>query len=67
MSGEHEEHLDEDINCVECHPGTVNGADAIVDPTVHVDGSVQVDPPVTWNGATCTGSCHGEFHNGRRW
>lgn len=67
MSGEHEKHLDEDIACVECHPGTVNGADAIVDPTVHVDGSVQVDPPVTWNGATCTGSCHGEFHNGRSW
>jgi hypothetical protein len=67
MSGEHEKHLDEGIDCAECHPATVNAGGQIVGPELHVDGEPQVDPPMTWNGATCTGSCHGEFHNGRRW
>lgn len=67
MSGEHDKHLEEGIRCSECHPDTVDAGNQITGPAVHVDGQPQVDPPVTWNGGACTGSCHGEFHNSFPW
>jgi predicted CxxxxCH...CXXCH cytochrome family protein len=71
MSGEHEEHLDEGVDCVECHQDTVGQNDAsIVDPARHVNGVKDVALPngMTRNAnGTCTGTCHGERHTNRGW
>jgi hypothetical protein len=67
MSGEHEKHLDEDLQCSECHPD-VNTAEQITDKTLHVDGDIDIRLPPTMSfGATCTGTCHGESHTGETW
>lgn len=67
MSGRHEDHLDEGFVCAECHGGVVSPGGAIVDASLHVDGQVSLALPITWNNGTCTGTCHGETHNGRTW
>lgn len=69
MSEPHEDHLEEGVQCWECHGDTVDSRDQIVDKTLHVDGDVDLKLVSTMSrvGDTCTGSCHGEGHSGRRW
>ncbi|MDP2311479.1 MAG: c-type cytochrome domain-containing protein [Pseudomonadota bacterium] len=73
MSGEHREHLrfddGEPISCNECHGEVVNGAGAIVHVEEHVDGEADVlmQGDMLRGAQTCTGTCHGELHNGSRW
>ncbi|MFT4622665.1 MAG: hypothetical protein ACI8PZ_001321 [Myxococcota bacterium] len=69
MSGDHEDHLDEDFRCEDCHGATTADSTSILDPAVHVDGTVNVLMPdgITFNGTTCTGACHREGHGGRTW
>lgn len=71
MSGAHEDHLDEGVDCHECHQATVNSSDnAILDPSLHVNGTkdVVLRSEMTRNAnGTCTGTCHGERHSGRNW
>ena len=64
MSGEHEEHLDEGVVCADCHGLTTNASQDILDPSLHVNGSVDLDfsDSIYWNGTTCRGSCHDEDH-----
>ena len=68
LSGPHERHLDEDIDCAECHPNVSNDGRAVIDGALHVDGQPTIVLPaqVTYDGS-CTGSCHGESHSGRNW
>jgi hypothetical protein len=67
MSGQHDKHLGEGIQCAECHPD-VNAAEQITDKIPHVDGDVDIALPGTMTyGATCSGSCHGESHPGSTW
>lgn len=71
LSGPHEDHVDEGIACAECHP-TVDAARQVVQRDLHVNGvaDVALPPGVTRTAtspSTCTGTCHGEAHNGRRW
>ena len=67
LSGRHDDHLEEGLDCDECH-GDVSGF-TITDPDSHVNGEVDVDLPssITYSGGTCDGSCHFEFHNNRVW
>lgn len=69
MSGEHAEHLEEGMDCYECHDETVSSAGAITDPSKHVNGTPDIafDGYVTRSGDTCSGSCHGEGHSGEPW
>jgi hypothetical protein len=69
MSGEHERHLREGLSCASCHPDTTTDGRHIAAPALHVDGVAQVQLPqgMTRSGATCSGTCHGEGHSGRRW
>jgi predicted CxxxxCH...CXXCH cytochrome family protein len=72
MSGEHEKHLDEGARCSDCHSTVVTTSMVFVDATLHADGSPDVVPTaVTWNGASCTGTCHlgeeTEEHENNRW
>jgi hypothetical protein len=69
MSGDHEDHLEEDITCSECHRDVVSDQLAILRPDLHVNGTpdVHLPPTISFDGDTCTGSCHGEQHNGRNW
>ncbi len=68
MSGDHEKHLDEGFQCDECHGPTVSGSTTVIDSSLHVNGVPDLDlGPITFDGTTCSGSCHGETHNGRRW
>lgn len=71
MSGQHERHVaGEGFACAECHSRTVDAAGAILDPTVHADGTPTMAPiALHWDGAqrTCDGTCHGESHSDRRW
>jgi len=72
MSGKHVNHLTERLGCHECHDDVVERSDdAIKDPSLHISGEVDFgfDGSIVWDSGdrTCTGSCHNETHNGRRW
>ena len=73
MSGEHRRHvLGENANCAECHGMTVNAADAISDPSKHVNGENELmftTSNVTYNAGnqTCNGTCHGDNHQNEGW
>lgn len=73
MSGQHERHLDEGRECFECHDQTINTQDEITgNGRLHVDGKADVNFYSDTNmqitaELRCTGSCHGEQHNGRSW
>lgn len=64
-SGEHTKHVSgERIACAYCHDGVMSAPDAISGPTLHVNGTknVQFGGPGTWNASTKTCSnvgCHG--------
>ncbi len=67
MSGEHSRHINgENLECSECHSTVASPAQAIIAPSLHVDGARQVDfsGPGTYNAAnrSCSGlggGCHG--------
>jgi len=72
MSGEHAEHVGHNLGCHECHNDTVERTDdAIEDPSLHINGEVDFgfDGTIVWDSSfrTCSGSCHNETHDGRRW
>jgi predicted CxxxxCH...CXXCH cytochrome family protein len=72
MSGRHHTHVwDEGVACATCHAATVSGA-AITDVNKHLNGTPDVrvgagGESVVWNGASCTGTCHGQRHSAERW
>ncbi|MBU0984710.1 MAG: CxxxxCH/CxxCH domain-containing protein [candidate division Zixibacteria bacterium] len=64
LSGNHEKHVtDKNIDCYRCHSTTVNSSNAIIGPTVHVDGVRQVSFSSghgIWSNNSCAGTgCHG--------
>lgn len=67
LNGHHSDHLDEGIDCEECHPDVDRNGVSV--PEQHVNGQVEVDPEgsVVFNGNTCSGNCHFEQHNNRSW
>lgn len=73
MSGEHRDHLhDVGATCADCHHATTTDNTSISTLSEHVDGEVDVvvspSRSVTWNGAWCTGACHGHTHTSEdRW
>jgi predicted CxxxxCH...CXXCH cytochrome family protein len=68
MSGRHKQHLDQEADCSTCHSQVVNANETVVGPQYHVNGSPDVLPTaVTWDGTTCTGSCHGHNHDHEGW
>ena len=67
MSGNHKDHVEEGISCAECHGDMVSPTGVLLQPLRHVDGVPDAQIPITFNGTTCTGNCHGEAHNGRTW
>lgn len=69
-TGEHGQHSREGIACDQCHSETAQGSNAIGNVANHVNGTIDVAIAVagfTFQAGTCTGSCHGENHRGRRW
>ena len=69
LSGEHFKHLREGVDCVDCH-NTLNAQGEIGIASQHVNGTVEIDmgnESITWNGATCDGSCHRENHRNEGW
>ena len=69
MSGAHRKHLNEGVECWECHPTTAEG-DEIQDAEHHVDGEVQIElqeSGMTRQNGTCDGECHDENHHDRDW
>ena len=64
-TGEHGEHIGE-ASCDDCHQsaGSDSGLNHFYDGAVDVVFSVS---GFTFNGSTCTGSCHGENHSNRNW
>lgn len=69
MSGQHERHLGVNtIACSDCHEAVVSPAQAILDPTRHVNGFVDVQISQLTNvGGQCDGSCHGHNHDNDTW
>jgi len=64
MSGEHREHLNEGMNCSDCHSGVVNSAGSIINSSLHIDGERSVNMPSggTWSPTQqrCSNlACHG--------
>jgi len=68
LSGEHREHIRHDVRCADCHPN-VDEAGELTIPVLHVDGeaSVNLGPDMSWDNGRCSGNCHNEQHNNRRW
>lgn len=70
MSGKHFKHLDEGVQCVDCHGSTVDAYDSIIGAELHVDGQPQLDfgtHDITVIGEddglpVCTGACHDADH-----
>jgi predicted CxxxxCH...CXXCH cytochrome family protein len=69
MSGEHSRHVGKGLGCEECHAATVAADNAIIGPTMHVNGAKDTSFPsgMVYEGGQCTGTCHGEGHSGRSW
>lgn len=71
LSGEHDEHVQEGVQCESCHGSVVEGWTTIADPDLHVNGEreVYITEGPTWNSGTrsCSGSCHGEYHANASW
>ena len=72
MSGKHVNHLRDNIGCQDCHVETTHDGATIATPDSHVNGVVDVAPEhdtIAYDPkeGTCTGSCHREDHNARRW
>jgi hypothetical protein len=76
MSGEHAEHLLENVHCSDCHERTINQAGEFTNASLHVNGTVNVSiPSLTYTdsspedpmGATCEGICHSETHDMFAW
>ena len=71
MSGHHSKHLGNEVNanCADCHGDTVSNNITIDDPTLHVNGSADTafSSGMSWDGTFCTGSCHAEDHENKRW
>jgi predicted CxxxxCH...CXXCH cytochrome family protein len=69
LSGEHHKHIEEGLGCNECHSATVSNNTTISNPANHVDGEKDVVLPsgMSRSGGECTGTCHGERHDGRNW
>jgi len=69
MSGEHEDHLREGLECADCHGETTSDSRSIADVSLHVNGTVDLSwtGSVVKTGDTCNGACHGEDHDDRDW
>jgi predicted CxxxxCH...CXXCH cytochrome family protein len=69
LSGDHDEHRSDGMNCSTCHSQVASSSSTITAPQLHVDGVKQMTMPsgeaIVWTLATrrCTGACHGENHN----
>ncbi len=72
LTGVHAEHLEEGLECEDCHAQVASGSEDIADPELHVDGHVDVElasEDMSWDGGagSCTGSCHGVPHGESTW
>ena len=72
MGGKHKKHLDDGVGCSGCHLDVVDDNQVIIDPSLHVNGSVEIHlaEGLTWTSwaNTCTGGdCHGEHHGITFW
>ena len=75
MSGEHEKHLREGVKCSGCHEDTVSSGLAILDPSLHVNGTADVtlaSGMTRDSSGRCTGTCHNaegeaESHESESW
>jgi predicted CxxxxCH...CXXCH cytochrome family protein len=75
MSGKHKLHIGHGAVCANCHGTTVDGDQTIIDPALHVNGTVDLalDEEVAWTASsrTCDGECHlgthTKDHQGKRW
>lgn len=67
MSGDHQDHLDKDLLCSDCHSTVVDAAMGIIGPNLHINGVHEVKMAQgTWNPNTrqCANS---GCHNTRTW
>jgi hypothetical protein len=72
MSGKHRMHLEDGVGCSGCHLDVVDDDQVILDPSLHVNGSVEIAlaEGLTWTewvGSCSGGSCHGEHHGITFW
>ena len=69
MSGRHLTHLEEGVQCYECHAQVTDAAQGILNGEYHVNGQVELLLPVemVYNGATCNGTCHNHLHENDVW
>ena len=67
MGGKHRKHLADGVGCSGCHMDVADDNQVILDPSLHVNGSIEIQlaEGLTWTAwsNTCTGGdCHGESH-----
>ena len=70
LSGEHGKHRREGVSCEACHSRTVSNPTTISNVENHVNRVKDVAITAAgfqFENGTCSGTCHGERHSGRRW
>src|SRR5207248_3230477 len=70
MSGRHRSHVGYANGCYTCHSQTVGSNDAIAKPANHVNKVKDVvftGITMTYANGRCTGTCHGQNHQGDSW
>lgn len=68
MSGEHDEHIGDDVACSDCHSKVVNQARDIIGPSYHVNGLHEVDMAGGGTFDPVTGQCTNiACHNNECW
>jgi len=76
LSGKHKKHLQEGLNCSDCHESTINEVGHFTGPDLHVNGEVNVSiSSLVYTEAEsdgqgrsrCDGACHDKNHNDFIW
>ena len=69
MDGKHADHLEEGLQCSECHQDTTTDNTSIATPAMHVNGNKDVvfEGSMVRTDGRCTGTCHSERHSSRSW
>ncbi len=69
LSGEHDGHLEEGVQCQDCHGDVVSSRTEVINAALHVNGRKDIRMPdeVEKVDDRCSGRCHGERHNNEDW
>lgn len=69
LSGKHDDHIGDGLDCIECHSSVVSRQLIIVNPTLHVDGNKTMSflRGGTYQNGSCSGLNNAACHDSESW